>query len=82
MATLDEVRRIALALPGATEKVSWGSLHRRMRDRGLAWERPARQGDLAALGDLCQTGVNHACLLGERRVKWHPDLLPRTLKRI
>ena len=56
MATLDEVRRIALALPGATEKVSWGSLHRRVRDRGLAWERPARQGDLAALGDDAPTG--------------------------
>jgi hypothetical protein len=56
MATLDEARRIALALPGATEKVSWGSLHWRVRDKGFAWERPLRRGDLAALGDAAPTG--------------------------
>jgi len=56
MSTLAEARRIALALPGATEKVSWGSLHWRVRDKGFAWERPLRQGDLAALGDAAPTG--------------------------
>ena len=54
--SVEDARRIALALPGATEKVSWGSLHWRVRDKGFAWERPLRQGDLAALGDAAPTG--------------------------
>lgn len=56
MATLDEARRIALALPGATEKVSWGSLHWRVRDKGFAWERPLGRKDLADLGDAAPDG--------------------------
>lgn len=56
MATLDEARRIALALPGTSEKVSWGSLHWRVRDKGFAWERPLRKTDLAALGDDAPAG--------------------------
>ncbi|GAA3568066.1 MmcQ/YjbR family DNA-binding protein [Microlunatus spumicola] len=56
MASLEDARRIALALPGATEKVSWGSLHWRVRDKGFAWERPLRKGDLAALGDDAPAG--------------------------
>lgn len=54
--SLEDARRIALALPGATEKVSWGSPHWRVRDKGFAWERPLRKGDLAALGDAAPTG--------------------------
>ena len=56
VATLDEARRIALALPGTSEKVSWGTLHWRVRDRGFAWERPLRTSDLEALGDDAPTG--------------------------
>jgi len=56
MASLEDARRIALALPGATEKVSWGSLHWRVRDKGFVWERPLRKTDLAALGDAAPTG--------------------------
>ena len=56
MATLTEARQIALALPGTSEKVSWGSLHWRVRDKGFAWERPLRKSDLAALGDEAPTG--------------------------
>lgn len=56
MATLDEARQIALALPGTSEKVSWGSLHWRVRDKGFAWERPLRKTDLAALGDDAPQG--------------------------
>ncbi len=56
MATLHQARQIALALPGTSEKVSWGSLHWRVRDKGFAWERPLRKGDLAALGDAAPTG--------------------------
>ena len=56
MATLEEARRIALALPGTSEKVSWGSLHWRVRDKGFAWERPLGKSDRAALGDDAPTG--------------------------
>lgn len=56
VATLEDARRIALALPATSEKVSWGSLHWRVRDRGFAWERPLRRADLAALGDAAPTG--------------------------
>ena len=56
VATLEDARRIALALPGTSEKVSWGSLHWRVRDKGFAWERPLRRTDLAALGDAAPTG--------------------------
>jgi hypothetical protein len=56
MATLDEARQISLALPGTSEKVSWGSLHWRVRDKGFAWERPLHKGDREALGDAAPTG--------------------------
>ena len=56
MATLDDARRIALALPGTAEKTSWGSLHWRVHDKGFAWERPLRKTDLAELGDDAPTG--------------------------
>ena len=56
MATLEDARRIALALPATSEKVSWGSLHWRVKDKGFAWERPLRKTDLAALGDAAPQG--------------------------
>jgi hypothetical protein len=54
--TLEDARRIALGLPGTSEKVSWGSLHWRVGDKGFAWERPLRKPDLAALGDDAPRG--------------------------
>jgi hypothetical protein len=56
MSGLEDARRIALALPGTSEKVSWGSLHWRVRDKGFAWERPLRRSDLEALGDAAPAG--------------------------
>jgi hypothetical protein len=56
VSSLEDARRIALALPATSEKVSWGSLHWRVRDLGFAWERPLRKGDLAALGDAAPAG--------------------------
>jgi hypothetical protein len=56
MATLEDVRRLALALPEVTEKVSWGALMWRVRDKGFVWERPLRRADLAELGDAAPTG--------------------------
>ena len=57
MADREDVRRLALALPGAQERqgrdgtVSWT-----LRGTGFVWERPLRRGDLAALGDAAPTG--------------------------
>jgi hypothetical protein len=46
----DEVRELALAMPEATEAVSRGLPHWRVRDRGFVWERPLRPADLTHLG--------------------------------
>lgn len=54
--TLEDARRIALALPGTSEKVSWGSLHWRVRDKGFAWERPLGKKDRADLGEDAPSG--------------------------
>jgi hypothetical protein len=37
MATADDVRRIALSLPGAIEKLAWGMPTFRLQDRGLVF---------------------------------------------
>jgi hypothetical protein len=57
MATWEDVRRIATALPEVEEsgsdeeKVSW-----RVRAKLFAWERPLRRSDLEALGDAAPNG--------------------------
>ena len=56
MATWDDVRRIALALPETTEAVSWEHAHWRVKDKGFVWERPLRRSDLEALGDAPPNG--------------------------
>lgn len=56
MATWDDVRRIALALPETSEEVSRGNAHWRVRDKGFVWERPLRQSDLRALGSAAPSG--------------------------
>ncbi|HVK23519.1 MAG TPA: MmcQ/YjbR family DNA-binding protein [Actinokineospora sp.] len=56
MATWDDVRRIATALPETTEEVSRGTAQWRVRGKGFVWERPLRKSDLAALGDTAPTG--------------------------
>lgn len=50
MATWDDVRRIALALPETGERVSRGLQQWRVRDKLFVWERPLRRADLEALG--------------------------------
>ena len=62
MPTLDDVRRIALALPETIEKQSWGHASWRVKDKGFVWERPLRQSDLKALGDTAPDGL----ILGAR----------------
>jgi hypothetical protein len=56
MATFDDVRRIALALPAATEVVSRDLRQWRVRDKLFVWERPLRRTDLEALGDAAPAG--------------------------
>ena len=56
MATWDDVRRIALALPGASKRESRGLAHWCVKDKGFVWERPLRRSDLNALGDAAPKG--------------------------
>src|SRR5687768_7388191 len=57
MADWDDVRRIALALPETEEQTSReGLLEWRVRNKGFAWERPLRRGDLKALGASAPQG--------------------------
>jgi hypothetical protein len=56
MATWDDVRRIALALPETSERPSHGNTSWRVRDKLFVWERPLRPADLRALGDAAPDG--------------------------
>jgi hypothetical protein len=56
MATWDDVRRLALSMPEATERSSRGHAQWRVKDKLFVWERPLRQSDLAALGDSAPDG--------------------------
>jgi hypothetical protein len=56
VASWDDVRRIALALPETNERPSRGSAFWRVREKGFVWERPLRQTDLRALGDAAPAG--------------------------
>jgi len=63
MATWEDVRRIALALPQTEERTSGdGLLQWRIRDKLIAWERPLRRSDFEALGDRAPQGL----ILGAR----------------
>jgi hypothetical protein len=57
MATWDDVRRLALALPQTAEGTSRESLLGwSVNGKTFAWERPLRRGDLQALGDAALKG--------------------------
>jgi hypothetical protein len=56
VASWDDVRRIALALPESSERLSRGLPSWRVRDKGFVWERPLRPADVRALGDDAPTG--------------------------
>ena len=62
MATWDDVRRLALAMPEAIEVESRGLAQWRVKDKLFVWERPLRRSDLAALGD----GAPDGPILGAR----------------
>jgi hypothetical protein len=68
MATLDTVARIVRSLPGTAETSSATGLRWWVvKSKTVAWERPLRKSDLAALGDRAPKGT----ILGV----WLPDLL-------
>jgi hypothetical protein len=56
VATWDDVRRIALALPETSERESRGLAQWRVGDKLFVWERPLRRSDLEALGDGAPVG--------------------------
>jgi hypothetical protein len=57
MASWEDVRRLALALPETSEKTTFGEFAAwQVRAKTFAWERPLRDSDLAALGDAAPTG--------------------------
>jgi hypothetical protein len=60
--TWDDVRRIALALPETSERVSRALRQWRVRDKLFVWERPLRRADVEALGD----GAPDGPILGAR----------------
>src|SRR5215217_1684146 len=62
MATWDDVRRLALALPETSEVTSRDLRQWRVKDKSFVWERPLRRADLEALG----AGAPDGPILGAR----------------
>jgi len=62
VASWDDVRRLALALPETGERLSRELRQWRVRDKLFVWERPLRRADLEALGDEAPDGA----ILGAR----------------
>lgn len=56
MADWEDVRRIALALPEARERVSRDLRQWAVREKLFVWERPLRRSDLEALGNDAPDG--------------------------
>lgn len=56
MATWDDVRAIAMALPEVEEGTSYGDVAWKVKGKGFVWERPLRKSDLAALGTAAPDG--------------------------
>jgi hypothetical protein len=69
VATLDDVRRIALALPGTAEGESHGNLAWRVSGNLFVWERPLRRADLAALGSRVPDGPVYGARTADEGVK-------------
>lgn len=71
MATFDDVRRIALALPESTERVG-GHDHLpqwQVKGKTFAWDRPLRKGDIAHLGAAAPTGAVLGACVADDAVK-------------
>jgi hypothetical protein len=62
MATWEDVRRLALALPQTDERLSREQRQWRVHEKLFVWERPLRRADRQALGDAAPQGA----ILGAR----------------
>ena len=96
VATWEDVRAAATALPEVTERSVRDGLQWRVRDRLVVWERPLRGRDLEELGDAAPTGpvlgvrvadegVKHALVAGSPDVYLttsHFDGYPAVLVRL
>jgi hypothetical protein len=96
MATWDDVRRIALALPKTSERVSRELRQWRVEDKEFVWERPLRRREIEALGDdvpdgpilgarVEHVGAKEALLADDPRVFFttpHFDGFPAILLRL
>lgn len=69
MATLEDVRRIAVAMPEAVEVAKPQGVQWKVKDRLFVWERPLRSGDLDALGDAAPDGPVIAARIADEGVK-------------
>jgi hypothetical protein len=69
VATVADVRRIALSLPETAERESRGNLEWRVKDRGFVWERPLRRRDLDSLGDRAPDGPVYGARTADEGVK-------------
>jgi hypothetical protein len=56
MATWDDVRKLALALPETSEREARGKSFWEVKGKLFVWERPLRRSDLEALGADAPTG--------------------------
>ncbi|OHV34867.1 MULTISPECIES: MmcQ/YjbR family DNA-binding protein [Pseudofrankia] len=56
MASWEDVRRIALALPETVEATSHGQYAWKVKTKGFVWERPLGRADLKALGGAAPAG--------------------------
>jgi hypothetical protein len=57
VATLDDVRRLALALPEVEEGTSYGNLAWKVKGKVFVWERPLRNRDRSDLGAAAPDGT-------------------------
>lgn len=69
MATWEDVRRIALALPETNEQTSRDAVQWRVKDKGFVWERPLRRVDREALGDAAPDGPVLGAMVADVGVK-------------
>ena len=70
MATWEDVRRIAMALPETSESASRdGAAGWSVKDKSFAWERPLRRADVSALGDRYPDGPILAARVADLGVK-------------
>jgi hypothetical protein len=56
VATWEDVRRIALALPETSERIGRMGLEWKVKDKGFVWERPLGRKDVQALGAAAPDG--------------------------